>query len=115
MKCILHPTVSIKIRNAKCTSDFGQCRRQFVADVAAKISATSMLLSHQNEKFAIWFNLAFLQFFRLLKPEIALSPYFFGLAQFDRIIELGEQTGAQEEFFKIFLKMVPIYPRFFSY
>ena len=74
-----------------------------------------MLLSHQNEKFAIWINLAFLQFFRLLKPEIALSPYFFGLAHFDRILELGEQTGPLQEFFKNFLKTVPIYPRFFSY
>ena len=74
-----------------------------------------MLLSHQNEKFAIWFNLAFLQFFRLLKPEIALSPYFFGLDHFDRILELGEQTGPLQEIFKKFLKTVPIYPRFFSY
>ena len=89
--------------------------RQFVADVAAKISVTSMLLSHQNEKSAIWFCLAFLQFFRLLNPEIALSPYFFGLAHFDRILELGEQTGLLQEFFKNFLKTVPIYPRFFSY
>ena len=74
-----------------------------------------MLLSHQNEKSAIWFHLAFLQFFRLLKPEIALSPYFFGLGHFDRILELGEQTGPLQEFFKNFWEMVPIYPWFFSY
>ena len=74
-----------------------------------------MLLSHQSEKSAIWFHLAFLQFFRLLKLEIALSPYFFGLVHFDRILELGEQTGSLQEFFKNFWKMVPIYPRFFSY
>ena len=74
-----------------------------------------MLLSHQSEKSAIWFHLAFLQFLGLLKPEIALSPYFFSLAHFDRILELGEQTGPLQEFFKNFWKMVPIYPWFFSY
>jgi hypothetical protein len=56
-----------------------------------------------------------LQFSGSAQANLALSPYFFGLVNFDRIIELGEQTGAQEEFFKIFLKMVPLYPRFFSY
>ena len=37
------------------------------------------------------------------------------LAHFDRILELGEQTRPLQEFFKNFLKTVPIYPRFFSY
>ena len=60
-------------------------------------------------------NLAFLQFFRAARSNLALSPYFFGLAQFDRIIELGEQTGPLQEIFKILLKMVPLCPRFFSY
>jgi len=60
-------------------------------------------------------HLAFLQFWRPDKADFALSPYFFGLVHFDRIIELGEQTGAHEEIFKILLKMVPLYPWFFSY
>jgi len=60
-------------------------------------------------------HLAFLQFLGFGRVNFALSPYFFGLAHFDRIIELGEQTGAHKDFFKILLKMVPLYPRFFSY
>ena len=60
-------------------------------------------------------HLAFLQFFRAAQANFALSPYFFGLVHFDRIIELGEQTGAHEEILKILLKMVPFDPRFFSY
>ena len=69
----------------------------------------------QNAQSAFWFHLAFMQFLKLPKPEIALSPYFFGLAHFDRILELGEQTGPLQEFFKNLLKMVLIHPRFFSY
>jgi len=40
---------------------------------------------------------------------------FFDSVCFDRILELDEQTGVHEEVFKIFLKMVPFAPRFFSY
>ena len=104
----------LKIRNAKCNSDFGQRRRQNVADVAAKISVTLAAITSER-KIAIWFHLAFLQFFSAAQANLALSPYFFGLAHFDRILELGEQTGPLQEFFKNFLKTVPIYPRFFSY
>ena len=47
--------------------------------------------------------------------HLAFLPYFFGLSQFNRIIEIGEQVGWFQEFFKIFLKTVPFYPRLFSY
>ena len=109
--------------------------RQFGGDVDKEVTdiLTASTFQEQNEEFSMWFcglrcfaaeqnalcafcfHLAFLQFLGLPKPEIALSPYFFGLAHFDRILELGEQTGPLQEFFKNFLKMVPIYPRFFSY
>ncbi len=139
----------LKIRNAKCTSDFGQRRgqnfRHVVAAVAGKYINTSPsgaghLDRRQSERhfdvliyrgpslhFAILIlvnvkmplttcpHLAFLQFSGKGRPNFALSPYFFGLAHFDRILELGEQTGPLQEFFKNFLKTVPIYPRFFSY
>ncbi len=73
-------------------------------------------LCHRPERQNdVLIHLAFLQFWRSGKADVALSPYFFGLVNFDRIIELGEQTGAHEEIFKILLKMVPLYPWFFSY
>ena len=60
-------------------------------------------------------DLAFFQFFFVGGIDFAFSPYFCGLGQFDRIIEMDEQPGLVQEIFKNFLKMVPIYPRFFSY
>ncbi len=76
----------------------------------------SVSLCHRPERQNdVLLHLAFLQFFGVTQSDFALSPYFFGLVHFDRIIELGEQTGAQEEIFKILLKMVPSDPRFFSY
>ena len=61
------------------------------------------------------YHFAFLQFQGHRHPNFALSPYFCGLGQFDRIIEIGEQTGPFQEIFKNFLKMVPICSRFLSY
>ena len=61
------------------------------------------------------FHLAFLQFPSAREADFALSPYFCGLGGFDRIFEIGEQTGPSQEIFKNFLKTVPICPRFFSY
>ena len=49
------------------------------------------------------------------RPNLAFSPYFCGRGRFDRIIEMGEQTGALREIFRNFLKMVPLLPPFFSY
>ena len=91
--------------------------RQFGGDVDKEVTdiLTASTFQDQNEEFSMWFHLAFLQFFRAVGSNLALLPYFCGLGQFDRIIEIGEQTGLLQENFKNFLKMVPLCPRFFSY
>ena len=69
----------------------------------------------QTDILSAWSHLAFLQFPLSEKGDLALLPYFCGSGRFDRIIEMGEQTGWTQENSKIFVKMVPLYPRFFSY
>ena len=92
-----HVVPSIKF--AFCNLDAGQ--HHFTAD--------------QTAPSAVWFHLAFLLFFGAWWPNLALSPYFCASGRFDRILEIGEQTGPLQENFKLFLKMVPLYLRFFSY
>ena len=72
-----------------------RCLLLLVPDI---LSATSLT----NRPRCQLSNLAFLQFFRVAQANLALSPYFFGLTHFDRIIELSEQTGAMEKFSKSF-------------
>ena len=69
VKCILRPTLSMKIRNAKYTSDFGQRRRQNVGHVTLESKSHFAILIHnevvpdilaattfqnQNEKISVW-------------------------------------------------------------
>ena len=75
----------------------------------------SFVEQNQTGNLSIWSYLAFLQFFSAVQANLALLPYFFGLAYFERIIELGEQDRRFKEFFKIFVKTVPFYLRLFSY
>ena len=92
---------------------------EFVRNVTDKMSVTFPLVLTDIVSVSTFteskFHLAFLQFFRTERPNLALSPYFYGSVRFDRIIEIGEQTGPLQEIFKGFLKMVPLCLRFFSY
>lgn len=106
------------IRTTFCHSDSGQRQNdadQSQTDTLSVTWPTNCRSRCQLSNLTSRFYLAFLQFFREWRSNLALSPYFCASGRFDRILEIGEQTGSLKEIFKNFLRMVPLCPRFFSY
>ena len=109
--------ISIPLSAGAGHFDRHQSERQFDVLIYRGPSLHFAILILVNIKMSLTTcsHLAFLQFPGRERPNLALTPYFFGPDHFHRIIEIGEQTGSLQEFFKKFLTTVPIYPRFFSY
>ncbi len=98
---------AIEGRNANAKRRFGLDRLFSKLDETAKTEAALIILAmNASLRLVRWLAL----FFRSI---LFLFPYV--LFSASPIIEIGEQTGALQGNFKNLLKMVPLYPRFFSY
>ena len=95
--------------------------RQFGGDVDAVVPdiLTVTTFPNQNERFSVWFwrsvSSCIFAIFSVAQTDLALSPYFFDFAYFDRILNWTNNRGRCGKLFENLFKTVPLWPRFFSY